>query len=554
MDDDVKEKHIASHKGEQTTALCIDTIKLDKQALVFCASKRAAESQAEKVAKQSKELESGESIAEKALHALSQPTHQCKRLAYCLKRGIAFHHAGLPSAQRELIETEFRKGTIRIICSTPTLAAGLDLPAFRTIIRDHKRFSGRGMTPIPVLEYLQMAGRAGRPGQEDYGEAILSAGSPEEVERLTETYIHGIVEDIYSKLAVEPVLRTYILSLVATSIITTRQELNDFFRETFYARQFGNMRQIETVLAKMVSLLRKWGFLEHEKDDSDGETGQASDMFVTASELTSAKREKQGDETLIATPLGKRVSEIYLDPLTAHVLLEGMKSLEANKKPKEDEEQAFAVQHLISCSLEMRPLLRMRVSTTELIENKLSEQRTWLVEEADFYEYSQDDYEDTILTACFLNDWAGEASEQYLLDKYGIRPGEITVKLQRSEWLLYACEELARVTKKKELLAVIRHISMRTKHGVRSELIPLLQFKGIGRSRARKLHAHGMRTIADVKNIHGQSLSRIIGPKTARALKEQAGEDVDEREFSEEKIVTDKPERTKNKQTSLGQF
>ena len=108
-----------------------------------------------------------------------------------MEYGIAFHHAGLTYKQRELLEDKFREGVVKIICSTPTLAAGLDLPAFRAIIRDMKRFTSRGMVPIPVLEYFQMAGRAGRPGQEDYGEAIIIANTQKDIKYYVDNYLNG---------------------------------------------------------------------------------------------------------------------------------------------------------------------------------------------------------------------------------------------------------------------------------------------------------------------------------------------------------------------------
>ena len=72
--------------------------------------------------------------SKKVLKALDNPTKQCKRLALCIAKGIAFHHAGLHSKQRELIEDNFRAGLIKVICSTPTLAFGINMPAFRAVI------------------------------------------------------------------------------------------------------------------------------------------------------------------------------------------------------------------------------------------------------------------------------------------------------------------------------------------------------------------------------------------------------------------------------------
>src|SRR3989338_11703323 len=104
---------------DETVNLALDTIQKNKQALIFVGSKKSAEKQAEEIAKKCKTQQ--EELAEKARHALVKPTEQCERLAKCIEKGIAFHHAGLHSKQRELIENHFRSGEIKIICSTPTL-------------------------------------------------------------------------------------------------------------------------------------------------------------------------------------------------------------------------------------------------------------------------------------------------------------------------------------------------------------------------------------------------------------------------------------------------
>src|SRR3990167_10957222 len=135
-------KKIPNHSDNSVTNLALDTINLGKQAIVFANTKRSAEKAAEEIAKSIKVGNADlERISDGILNALSRPTKQCERLAYCIKKGIAFHHAGLVSKQRELIEDNFRTGKVKIICCTPTLAAGVDLPSFRTILKDLKRFS-----------------------------------------------------------------------------------------------------------------------------------------------------------------------------------------------------------------------------------------------------------------------------------------------------------------------------------------------------------------------------------------------------------------------------
>ena len=78
--------------------LALDTIKINKQALVFANTKKSAEKTAEEISKKIKNVELKE-LSEKVLNALSKPTKQCERLAKCVEKGIAFHHAGLTHKQ-----------------------------------------------------------------------------------------------------------------------------------------------------------------------------------------------------------------------------------------------------------------------------------------------------------------------------------------------------------------------------------------------------------------------------------------------------------------------
>ena len=98
------------------------------------------------------------------------------------------------------------------LIATPTLAAGVNLPAQEVLIRDVKRWDGGFMRPLPVMEVRQMMGRAGRPQYDKTGEAwILAKGNDqfELADDLSERYIHGDVEDVVSKLSHEPSMIIY---------------------------------------------------------------------------------------------------------------------------------------------------------------------------------------------------------------------------------------------------------------------------------------------------------------------------------------------------------
>lgn len=85
------------------------------------------------------------------------------------------HHAGLGLALRRTVEADFRAGRLTCLVATPTLEMGLNLPCRTVVIADNTRWNGETFEPLPVWNYLQRAGRAGRPGQDGAGRAILLA-------------------------------------------------------------------------------------------------------------------------------------------------------------------------------------------------------------------------------------------------------------------------------------------------------------------------------------------------------------------------------------------
>ena len=494
--------------------LALQTIEQNKQAIIFAPSRVSAEKTAEEIAKLTSfslpELE------KEILNAASTPTRQCRKLSHSIRKGVAFHHAGLLQKHKELVEDEFRNGKIRIICCTPTLAAGLSLPVFRVIIKSLKRYSGRwGMDWIPVLEYLQMAGRAGRPEYESYGEAVCIAKDEAEKTEIHDRYVLGKPEAIYSKLAVEPVLRTYLLSLISSGIIRDKTSMKEFFSKTFWAYQFKDMQKLESIMERMLHFLEEWGFIVI---NSISSTNAGSD-FVSAKELN---QENQDQEKLRPTPLGKRVSELYLDPLTARHLLDCMAVFDQNKN-------TFSLLQMISYTLEMRPLLRVRSKEEEAIQEELSKRYgSLLKEEPSAYDIEYDDYINSIKTALFLEAWVDERDEDFLLDKYDIRPGEIRVKQEIADWLLYAAEELALLQDYRPAVKELRKLRLRVQHGAREELLPLLRLQGIGRIRARKLYSQDVKDVGDIKKIDLTTLGQLVGKAVAESLKQQVGEEVKE--------------------------
>ncbi|RJQ17195.1 hypothetical protein C4573_04030 [Candidatus Woesearchaeota archaeon] len=480
----MKKLKISEITNDPVINIALDTIALSKQALIFVSAKRSAEAQAEKIAGKIKNVNL-DALSEQILNALSKPTKQCVRLSNCVKKGIAFHHAGLPAKQRDLIESAFKEGTIKIICATPTLAMGINLPSFRTIVRDLKRYSHAGLVDIPVLEYMQYIGRSGRPDFNDtYGEAVTLAQTESERKRIKKHYLEGKPEEIYSKLAVEPILRTYVLSLIATEFCTTKEDLLNFFQKTFYGFQYGDIKSLQKIIEKILVLLEEWEFIRISNE-------------------------------LQATPIGKRVSELYLDPYTAFFMMECLRKISS-------ETDAFAYLDMLTNCLEMRPLLHMKMSEFETIQEKINK-KTFLHEEPSPYDENYDTFLNAFKTALFLEEWLNEKDEDYLLEKYNVRPGEIFAKLERADWLVYSAQELVRMMKFHQVRTDLAKLRIRLKYGVKEELLVLLRLKNIGRVRARVLYRNNITSLEDIKKADLAVLTRLLGKSIAEDVKKQVG-------------------------------
>ena len=228
-----------------------DTLEDSSQMLTFVSTRRFTESLAQNMAKKiSRYIPDGKreifkTIAEEILEVPkrrnSQPTEVCKKLAECIEQGIAFHHAGLFDRQKEIIEEEFVKGNLLMITATPSLMYGVNLPSKNVIIRDYTRWTDQGQTNIPVFDYEQMSGRAGRPGFDTEGYSYLIAKSYDEAFSLEEFYVHGEIEKTNSKLVDnEDAVLKQIITQVSSGFAKDMDELIEFFNKTFYGFQISH--------------------------------------------------------------------------------------------------------------------------------------------------------------------------------------------------------------------------------------------------------------------------------------------------------------------------
>lgn len=465
------ELKLENRSRDHVLNLVLDTIDQGGQMLIFESTRRNAESMAQKLAGALRESEETIEIAER----LSGEGEISKRLAMCLRRGAAFHHAGLLSEQRRLIELGFRQNIIRVIACTPTLAAGLNLPARRVLIRSYKRYeAGLGTRTIPVMEYRQMAGRAGRPGLDPYGESLIMARSEDELQKLMEHYIMGEPEEIWSKLASERALRTHVLAAIASGFADSTSSLSRLMASTFYARQQDPSQLGETIAAVLEFLVK-------------------SDMI---------------GKDLTPTPLGSLVSRLYIDPLSALVMIQGVRGV---RRPSE-----LTLIHVITMTPDMELLFVQQ--SDNWLEDFISDHSSELGSEENLDWLLRE-----VKTASMLLDWINEMHEDRIADKYKIGPGDVMRIAETAEWLMSA---LHRISKHMDLgvTYLAERLALRIHYGAGDELLQLLELRGIGRVRARKLYQAGYRSLESLKAADRSTLSGILGPKIAEMVISQLKE------------------------------
>jgi helicase len=479
-----------------TINLALNTIKNGGQALVFTSTRKNAASTAKHIAEHTSEVLSRpikRSLEHEAEHILTtgETTRISENLADLVKCGTAFHHAGLAGAHRKQIETLFRQGKIKVLTATPTLAFGVNLPARTVIIQDYRRYqAGYGNYPIPVLDYKQMAGRAGRPKYDKEGESILIAKTADEADYLMDSYILAKPERIWSRLAVERIIRGHVLGTVASDFAKTENGVYEFFGKTFYAYQY-DVKAIRSLIAKIIKYLYD------------------EEMLIVEG------------QNIFATKFGKRVSELYIDPASAVVIRNAF-----HNQPETLTE--LSLLHLIAHTPDMGPVMRPYSQEIDELSIAMENHRDEL------YFQPPNEWEDRIAyeealgeikTAIVLNNWIEETTEDKLIERFRVQPGDLYRVIENAKWLLHATHELATLLGNKETQPLASELIERVSKGIKKELLPIVKLEGVGRARGRIIYNAGYHTIEDIKHADIAELTSLplIGPRVAKKIKEQVG-------------------------------
>jgi helicase len=463
-----------------------DTLGKSKQMLAFYATKRNAESGATKLSEHTEKVLTKEEkvklseLGDAVLNALDRPTEQCIKLSNLVKKGVAFHHAGLVNSQRQKIEDGFKNNLIKAICSTTTLGLGVNLPAHTVLVRDITRYESGSNEMISINVILQLFGRAGRPKYDKEGRALLIANYKERVSELYKTYILAGPESIESKLGILPVLRTHVLAFIAESFLNEKKTINGFLKKSFYGFQYGNEKHIRDLVDEIIEDLKKFEFIE-----------------------------ELGKDEYKATKLGKRVSELYIDPLSARWMLNVMAH----------DNDTIGNLYMICNTLEMRPYVRSTDAAMDMFAAyRFMHSDKSLYNEFEKMDYGVYDPERAFSTALMLNDWMDELKEQDIVKKYKSTPGELFSKLSNADWMIYSAIELAKISHK--TVHNLINVRVRLRYGIKEELLDLVRLEQVGRVRARTMYMNGIRTVADIRN-NKETVVKLFGKEISQKILSQ---------------------------------
>ena len=462
----------------------------DSQALSFVSTRRFTESLATYVAKKiNKKLSKSQKqnfkeVSDKLLEVPknkgSLPTTTCVKLAEAAEKGVAFHHAGLFNEQKEIIEEEFRKGNILMISATPSLMYGVNLPSKSVAIRDTTRWTSNGPQPIPVFDYEQMSGRAGRPQYDDVGYSYLIAKTADEAINLEDYYINGEIELTNSKLIDnKDAVYKQIIAQIASTLSKDLDELVDFFEKTLYGYQMSNNPSMSLFASDSL----KWEL----------ENGL---QFLLQNGIIRAT-----PEGLKTTEFGNLIAKSNYTVETAVKIKEYITSMDAFNIP----EFIYALAETPDL-----PLITFKgKKNKDPVREKMSEVGLFAV-----------DIGNPEATTVSLIEWINERNEFEIENKYSVYSASTRRTAYEASRLIRFAKNTSEVLGDYSNLKDYDYLSARLYYGVKEDIIPLVVgVKRLGRKRARNIvEIFGL----DLKSVSEKELQKIdgIGETLSKKIKQ----------------------------------
>lgn len=477
------------NKNDVIVKIVEKAIEDNSQALSFVSTRRFTESLATYVAKKidkkttKEQKQKFKQVADKLLEVPkkkgSLPTTTCLKLAEAAEKGVVFHHAGLFNEQKEIIEDEFRNGNILMITATPSLMYGVNLPSKYVVIRDHTRWTSNGPASIPVFDYEQMSGRAGRPQYDDVGYSYLVAKTMDEAFDLEARYVNGEIELTNSKLIDnKDAIYKQIIAQIASSLSKNLDDLNDFFGKTLYGFQMKNNPSMSMFA----------------QDSLNWELESALEFLLQNGIIRATP------EGLKTTDFGNLIAKSNYAVETAVKIKEYVSTMEKLNPA----EMIYALAETPDL-----PLISFKGrKSKDPVRDKLSECGLFAV-----------DIGNPEATAVSLIEWIDERNEYEIENAYNVYSASTRRSAYEASRLVKFAKNTLEVLGNYSNLKDMDYLSARLYYGVKEDILPLVVgVKRLGRKRARLL----MKTFGDnLSEASEKDLQKVegIGPKLAGKVK-----------------------------------
>ncbi|EGG08721.1 uncharacterized protein MELLADRAFT_84583 [Melampsora larici-populina 98AG31] len=249
-----------------------------KPTLIFCGTRKSALQAAETISKAYEKLV--ESNPGKLPWKVAKSSRKIsdKKLASLVSQGIGIHHAGLDWQDRKHVEELFRENIIKVLCTTSTLAVGVNLPARSVIIRGTRAYKGGsasgtdGFDNYSDLDMIQMMGRAGRPQFDTEGVAVIMTAQNDKAriddlvnsKTLLESCLHlNLTEHINSEVNIGTITsHASALRWIHNSFLSIRIRKNPQNYSIGGAAELPGDHQLEIFVDNALNLLAKDGLIE----------------------------------------------------------------------------------------------------------------------------------------------------------------------------------------------------------------------------------------------------------------------------------------------------
>ncbi len=404
------------------------------------------------------------------------------------------HHAGLIRKDRERIENKFRSGDLDVLVATSTLEMGVNLPVRQVVLYDIQRFNGIDFEPLSTNSVWQRVGRAGRPGLDSKGEAVLIMPS---WDRKSHRYPDNSFDPINSQLSNSQALAEQIVTEVASGLSTTPDQLESNM-DLYLAGHQKRLSSLEEVYNTMVEA----GMIEEESKRKNGKLR----LRLSATKLGwVAVRHMLRPETVL---LCRRVIKHHRDLSFFDILLTACSTSDITPVLPVDFEEL----DLLSARLEAEPSFLLN-SNWEKVPDLLEVEGKRLLS--------------GIKMALVLRAWTRTGDIKKVAERFDCYPFEVTQLRDSTSRLLTAWPSLINSPEEDVPTWVhdgvaplderVRAIGRMVESGLNESVATLTLISGIGSTFAGRLSSHGVNDIEELASADLSSLCAIKGVSEKRA-------------------------------------